>query len=217
VTLRGWKGATGGFIFNNELYLITSLIPALYAGGLEADNQISMGTYGVVSHSLGVGRSDLLGILSQGVNNSFNGISGELSSRLTFGAQASILFLPEPVIVPYIRGGIGIDINLGSLILWEGKGSTSNGVSTRTSKDNAFVQNFGISTVFAGFEMERIAMPYGNGDSWSITSSAALGLLTIQLNSEGNLSIGMLPRAKFATGFGAEITYQFNFINYKLW
>jgi hypothetical protein len=49
----------------NNAWLQVNLIKAVYAGGLDAGNQIAIGTYGVINVALGVGRKDLLNALSK--------------------------------------------------------------------------------------------------------------------------------------------------------
>jgi hypothetical protein len=61
-----------GIVFDNEAWLTVTIKPAVYAGGLEAENQIAMGLYGAINISLGILKKDYLGAFSMR-NNLTNG------------------------------------------------------------------------------------------------------------------------------------------------
>ncbi|QOI98037.1 MAG: hypothetical protein HRU69_11325 [Flammeovirgaceae bacterium] len=56
-------GAKGMEVSGNNVWMTVNLEQAVYAGGLEAENQIRMGTYGVINFSIGVGKKHLLSAL----------------------------------------------------------------------------------------------------------------------------------------------------------
>jgi hypothetical protein len=57
-------GAKGIEVFGNEAWLTVNILPAVYAGGLEAENQIAMGLTVAINISLGILKKDYLGALS---------------------------------------------------------------------------------------------------------------------------------------------------------
>jgi hypothetical protein len=61
-----------GIVFDNETWLTVTIKPAVYAGGLEAENQIAMGLTVAINISLGILKKDYLGALSMR-NNSTQG------------------------------------------------------------------------------------------------------------------------------------------------
>jgi hypothetical protein len=60
-----------GIVFDNETWLTVTIKPAVYAGGLEAENQIAMGLTVAINISLGILKKDYLGALSMR-NDSYN-------------------------------------------------------------------------------------------------------------------------------------------------
>jgi hypothetical protein len=88
-----------GIVFGNEAWLTVTIKPAVYAGGLEAENQIAMGLTVAINISLGILKKDYLGALS-------------IRNNLTQGES-----------LPVLQAGLsGVDINVmeGYFIAWEG-------------------------------------------------------------------------------------------------
>jgi hypothetical protein len=78
-------------VFDNEAWLTVTIKPAVYAGGLEAENQIAMGLTVAINISLGILKKDYLGAFSMRNNSSTVrhpydwGSSLSLSGNLTLG------------------------------------------------------------------------------------------------------------------------------------
>ena len=111
--------------------------------------------------------------------------------------------------MPYFRGGpLGVKVNLGSLVLVEGKAQVngrregSAGI-TATASDMKFTQGLGLSIANWSVEYQRNIQ----GDkSEDIVNAAWLGgILSAEYNFTTNeLSIGMMPSASWALIFGVE-------------
>jgi hypothetical protein len=70
-----------------------NLKPAVYADGLEAENQFAMGLYGAINISLGILRKDYLGALSMINNSTQGGGSGYLNKTInSYGFVAGTFF-----------------------------------------------------------------------------------------------------------------------------
>jgi hypothetical protein len=89
-----------GIVFDNETWLTVTIKPAVYAGGLEAENQIAMGLTVAINISLGILKKDYLGALSmrnssltQGGGPASNGYEKfGVYDAIGFGADMSELY-----------------------------------------------------------------------------------------------------------------------------
>lgn len=72
-----------------DAWIQINLAEAVYANGLEAENQVAMGIYGVINVSLGVNRGDLLGALDSYYKQDQN-VAGDLRWRDVATAELTI-------------------------------------------------------------------------------------------------------------------------------
>ena len=130
----------------------------------------------------------------------------EGSFAVTLGPQGTAIPTPEGLIpAPYFKGGLlGINLNLGSRILIRGQADTKNGARiTETYKDKVFTQGVGIAAAGQSLDFTRMVGPMSSENVLSFVSLG--GLFGVEYNfTSGEMSIGMMPSAKWALGIGIE-------------
>ena len=132
----------------------------------------------------------------------------EAGGEVTFGPQATIVPLPEPpyiVPAPFVRGGgLGISVNLGSVVLGKGQVDLDKGPRvTHTVKDLAFTQGAGVAFSGASIEYQRFIQ--GNNSTHKVTGAILAGLIGFEWDITNNtIFVGGLPSAKWAVGIGIQ-------------
>lgn len=140
----------------------------------------------------------------------------EMNGELSIGAQASFVVTGKGIYpLPFTRGGmqLGGYVNLGSLVLARAQADTDNGFkTTNISESISANQGFGISLGGASFEYTRNLKP--NSTENLLNTSFLNGLISGELNlTNGEISVGMMPSARWALGLGikGEIKQVFKF------
>jgi hypothetical protein len=128
-----------------------------------------------------------------------------MNAQLSLGAQASFIPTPYgPIPFPFIRGGVGLYANIGSVVLLEGQTDSQQGSRiTATPKTHKITQGFGAAGVGISIEYTRNTQP---GQTENILTGAILGgLLGVEWNiTAGTLLIGPMPGVRGALVVGVK-------------
>lgn len=124
----------------------------------------------------------------------------EAGFDISVGAQATFIPTEAGVVpAPYIRGGqLGINVNLGSVVLVKGQANLKSGASITTIADsNIVTQGFGLALGGTSIDYTRTITGLQAENVVNLTTMG--GLLGIEYNFTNNqLSIGMMPSAGFS-------------------
>jgi hypothetical protein len=126
----------------------------------------------------------------------------EAQARATLGAQATILPTEAGLVpAPYVKGLIGVNVNVGSVVLWEGTADSKNGARTTATLGQKFTQGLGFGIGGLNVDYEREITRNGSVHTGNVV---ILGLFGVEINSNREFFIGLMPGAKWALGFGIE-------------